>query len=381
MNTLIVSAHHDYRTPNRASIHFVANELLSHGAVNFFSMRYSPASKYKNDARVPLEKQTNKVELHGGVQCFLWKTPFHPIAFKQRWLWPIERALFWIYERWSCAVLDEWAAQADVVIFESGIAPILLRRIARINPQARLIYKGNDGLREIGASVYVQRKLEELIPEFDVVALVSKSMATRWGHHSLNGLANANNVFVVPHGVEERLDDLGDPSPYAEGPKDSLHAVSVGSMLFDPSFFTVAGKAFPNMTFHVIGSGHDGVGIASKNVIFYPRMQYSKTIQYIKHADIGIAPYQALVLPAYLADSSLKMLQYDYFGLPTVCPFEVVGSHKGRFGYNAGNPSSIERAIKQAIASPHLRSRSVLTWSEVANRILQPTLYTDTKIS
>lgn len=380
MNTLIVSAHHDYRTPNRASIHFVANELLTYGAVNFFSMRFSPLSKYKNDARTPLGERANEVDSHGKVNCYLWKTPFHPFALKTKWLMPIERALFWIYERWPCAVLDRWAADADVVIFESGIAPVLCRRIARINPQARLIYKGNDGLREIGASVYVQRKLEELIPEFDVVALVSKSMATRWGHRSFNGLANAPNVFVIPHGIEERIAELGDPSPYADGERGTKNAVSVGSMLFDESFFAVAGKAFPNVTFHVIGSGHEGVGVASKNVIFYPRMEYSKTIQYIKHADIGIAPYHALVLPAYLADSSLKMLQYDYFGIPTVCPYEVVGSHKGRFGYSSVNPASIERAIKQAIVSPHLRSRSILTWAEVTNRILQPAQYADTKI-
>jgi 2-beta-glucuronyltransferase len=380
MNTLIVSAHHDYRTPNRASIHFVANELLSHGAVHFFSMRYSPLSRFKGDARVGLEVQANQVDSHGGVQCYLWKTPFHPMALRRRWLWPLEQALFWLYERLPCAALDAWAKQADVVIFESGIAPVLAQRIARLNPQARLIYKGNDGLREIGASVYAQRKLEQLTPHFAVVALVSKSMASRWGHSSLNGMAQAGNVFVVPHGVEDKLSELGDPTPYADAPAGALHAVSVGAMLFDPQFFVIAGKAFPDVTFHVIGSGHDGAGIARDNVLFYPRMPYAQTIRYIKHANFGIAPYHAPVLPAYLADSSLKMLQYDYFGLPTVCPYEVVGTHQGRFGYRAGSSTSIQRAIVQALASPHERTRAILSWAEVTQRLLQPTHYADTRI-
>jgi 2-beta-glucuronyltransferase len=267
-----------------------------------------------------------------------------------------------------------------VVIFESGIAPILAERIARINPQARLIYKGNDGLREIGASVYAQRKLEELTPRFDVVALVSKSMVTRWGHASLNGMADAANVFVVPHGIESKLCSMGDPSPYADDPSETLHAVSVGSMLFDPQFFAIAGKAFPQVTFHVIGSGHTGVGISSTNVKFYPRMPFVQTIQYIKHANIGIAPYCSNVLPAYLADSSLKMLQYDYFGIPTVCPYEVVGAHQGRCGYRPGSSTSIQRAIVRALGSVHQRTRPILTWAEVTDRLLQPTLYADTRV-
>lgn len=380
MNTLIVSAHHDYRTPNRASIHFVANALLKHGVVNFFSMRYSPLSRLKRDARVVVDAKANKLDTHRGVQCYLWKTPVHPMALRERWLWPLEKTLFWIYERWPCAALDTWAAQADVVIFESGIAPVLAQRIARANPQARLIYKGNDGLREIGASVYVQRKLETLTPIFDVVALVSRSMATHWGHSTLNGMAYAKNVFFVPHGIEDGLNALGEPSPYTRGPQRTRHAVSVGSMLFDPTFFSVAGKKFPNVTFHVIGSGHDGTGISSNNVLFYPRMAYAKTIQYIKHADFGIAPYRAAVLPAYLADSSLKMLQYDFFGLPTVCPHEVIGAHHGRFGYHPGSATSIQRAIQLALSCPHIRTRSILTWPEVVERLLQPSQYADTRI-
>ncbi|HHW4680980.1 MAG TPA: GumK N-terminal domain-containing glycosyltransferase, partial [Xylella taiwanensis] len=47
-NYLILSAH-DYRTPRRASIHFITDELAKRGDTRFFSLRYSWLSRFKKD--------------------------------------------------------------------------------------------------------------------------------------------------------------------------------------------------------------------------------------------------------------------------------------------------------------------------------------------
>jgi 2-beta-glucuronyltransferase len=202
----------------------------------------------------------------------------------------------------------------------------------------------------------------------DAVALVARSMSS--------SLPSTANAYFVPHGLDPSLEALGDPSPYGPG----NHVVSIGSMLFDVDFIVDASQAFPELTFHVVGSGHPHNARYGQNVEVYDHMPYERTIRYIKHAHIGVAPYRAKQVPPYLADSSMKMMQYDFFGLPTVCPDSVTGDYSERFGYTPGNPESIRVAITQALDAPHRRSRNILSWSEVTDRLLQPEEFADTHL-
>jgi 2-beta-glucuronyltransferase len=191
-----------------------------------------------------------------------------------------------------------------------------------------------------------------------------------------DSLPASAKAFFVPHGLDPSLGALGDPSPYGPG----RHAVSIGSMLFDAEFFVAASLAFPELTFHVVGSGQPRHPRYGQNVQVYDHMPYDDTIRYIKHAHIGIAPYRAEAVPAYLADSSMKMMQYDFFGLPTVCPYSVTGDYSGRFGYTPGNPESIQAAIALALKAPTRRTRNILSWSEATERLLQPDGFADTHL-
>lgn len=368
MHHLIITAHHDYRTPRRSSIHFITDELAKRGSVKFFSLRYSFLSKYKNDIRTVVDQHSNKTELHNGVECYLWKTLFHPFNLKFKSLRLFEYILFFIYEKFPNKILIKWISEADVIIYESGIAPIYFELAKKINPNAKHIYRGSDDLATINVSNYAHKKFLKISPEMDALCLLSKLMA--------KNIPSKKNSYVVPNGLDLNLDNQGDPSPYGKG----IHAISMGSMLFDPSFFEYASHVFPEITFHVVGSGHgrsDGYGA---NVIVYGDMKYSETIKYIKHATFGIAPYISEDVPIYLADSSLKMLQYDFFALPTVCPQTVTGDYESRLGYTPGDHESIKKAINAAMKMPHRRSRQILSWPEVTDRLLNPIEYDDTRI-
>jgi 2-beta-glucuronyltransferase len=368
LHYLVITAHHDYRTPRRSSIHFITDELAKRGKVNFFSLRYSFLSKYKNDIRTVIDHNANKIELYNGVECYLWKTLLHPFNLKYKFLRPLEDILFSIYEKFPSTTLVNWILQADVVIYESGIAPIYFELAKKMNPKAKHIYRGSDDLATINVSDYGHRKFLKVSPKMDALCLLSSLMA--------KNIPSKNNVYLVPNGLDLDLDKQGDPSPYGEG----IHAISMGSMLFDPSFFEYASHAFPEITFHVVGSGHARSEGYGENVIVYGDMKYSETIRYIKHAHFGIAPYISEDVPIYLADSSLKMLQYDFFGLPTVCPQTVTGKYKTRLGYTPGNNNSIKVAIDAALKMPHQRSRKILSWSEVTDRLINPTTFKDTQI-
>jgi 2-beta-glucuronyltransferase len=302
------------------------------------------------------------------VECFLWKTLLHPFNLHSKLLRPLEDLLFGLYRNTPCPTLKQWLGQADVIIYESGIPPILFDLAKRLNPQARHIYLCNDDLQTIDAADFAVRTLDRVAPKMDAVALVARSMA--------GSLPASVNAFFVPHGLDPSLDALGDPSPYGAG----NHVVSIGSMLFDVDFFVIASQAFPALTFHVVGSGHPHDARYGPNVEVYGHMPYDRTICYIKHAHIGIAPYRAEHVPAYLADSSMKMMQYDFFGLPTVCPDSVTGDYNGRFGYAPGDPESICTAIARALEAPHRRTRNILSWSEVTDRLLLPQDFADTRL-
>ena len=365
-NFLLISAL-DYRTPRKANLHFIADELVKRGTTRFFSLRYSMLSRYKADPRTCIDERANRKEIFNGAECFLWKTLIHPFNTRKKMLRPLENIFFNRYQSNPSAVLVEWMEEADVIFFESGSAPIFFDQACRINPNAKKVYIASDDLDTINVADYVRKCFERAAPNMTALCLPSRVLSP--------GMPETLNKYFVPHGIDHAIAAQADPSPYADG----QHAVSVGSMLFDPSFFQIASRLFPDITFHIIGSGHVNQNYA-ENVRVYDEMKYMDTLRYIKHADFGIAPYRSEAVPAYLADTSMKLMQYDFFGLPAVCPEPAVGSHLHRFGYQPGNTGSIEAAICAALSAPHTSSARHLSWAEVADRLLEPQHFDDTRI-
>jgi len=175
-----------------------------------------------------------------------------------------------------------------------------------------------------------------------------------------DGMPESSNQYVIPHGFDfqSRSMRIHRRIRQASMPRTPCMPCRSGSMLFDPEFFVMASKRFPHVAFHIIGSGtkaHPGYG---ENVRVYDEMPHHLTLPYIKHASIGIAPYRSANLPRYLADTSLKLMQYDFFKLPAVCPNSIVGDYASRFGYEPGNSESITTAMNAAMAAPRISSRN-----------------------
>lgn len=374
MKFLIISAH-DYRSRRKAGIHFVAAELAKRGMTRFFSCQYSLLSQLKSDPRASLAALANQKAVHEDVECYLWKTWIHPFNVRKSYLRPIEEFLFGRYVQKPSQVLVDWVTEADVIFFESGIAPIFFDLVAQLNPQARTIYIASDDLTTINAAAYVKATFDRVAPQMSALCLKSRYMS--------DGMPKSSNQYVIPHGFDFSVAEHADPSPYPGGVHavHAVHAVSIGSMLFDPEFFVMASKRFPEVAFHIIGSGTGAQPGYGENVRVYDEMPHHLTLPYIKHASIGIAPYRSANLPRYLADTSLKLMQYDFFSLPAVCPNSIVGDYASRFGYEPGNSESIATAINAAMAAPRISSRIPLHWSQVVERMLNPMQFEDTKLS
>lgn len=362
---VIISAVHDFRMLRRGSIQALASALARMGHdVTFFSLRFSLLSLIKRDSRSFLWRKANRAETVDGVRCYLWFTLIHPFQSQSGFLEFLFRPYYALHKRLKDAFLDNSLCAADYIIIESGQGILFANRARRLNPGAKIIYRASDKLSTIGAAAVLQAELEKSADAFDWFCLLSAEMADDFAWVR-------ERSFFVPLGMDP--DDFlsAGPNPYVA----PINAVSVGSMLFDEEFFQVAGKLFPDIQFHVIGSG--ATFDAPANVKLYDEMAFKATLPYIAFASVGIAPYRAAKGADYLATSSLKLKQYEHFGIPAVCPSFAVGRSPNRSGYEPGNATSIEQAIRAAISSRFVPVPPPLTWRDLAQRLLDPRLFAD----
>jgi 2-beta-glucuronyltransferase len=366
----VLISDHDYRTPRRANMHPIADALVRLGyAVTFVSVRFSRLSRIKGDSRTFLWDRANRPEMYNGVRCYLWRTPvLHPFYPRRRGLDGLAAQLYRAYGHWPSRFLDDALARASHVVVESGLGAALLRRARSGNRSARIAYLASDELKTVGTHPFLQRQLERSAGCVDHFCLPSPKMAP--------GFSFADSqAFYVPHGLDAADFGRETANPY-DGPRN---AVSVGSMLFDRGVFTSAAARVPEVTFHVIGAGDTFE--APPNVRQYPEMPFRDTLAFIRHADIGIAPYRPAPGCDYLCDTSMKLMQYEHFGLPAVCPDFAAGFSPHRFGYAPGDPETIESAIRAALLHGRNPSpRQFLSWEDVARRLLEPRAFPDTHL-
>jgi 2-beta-glucuronyltransferase len=364
---LMISGH-DYRTKRQVNIHFIVHQLAGRGTTRFFSAGFSWLSRIKTDPRASLWDSANRVESINGVETYLWRSLIHPVNLRWDVLSQPSAIWFKTYARNAPDTLRKWIRDSNTILIESGIGVVFFELIKEINPKATTIYICSDALDTIGCSPFLGQELRRVSPSFDHVCAPSKLLISEF--------TRKENVIYVPHGISLDIYRDGELSPYPSG----THLVSVGSMLFDRSFFEIAAPEFPEITFHVIGGGKNAKALTGPNIIIYSEMPFQKTIGYIRYAKAGIAPYLGSKVAPYLVDTSMKLMQFGFFGIPAICPHIAVGTHKERFGYEPGNRNSIVSAIKSAVAYGHFAGKPFLSWQEVTDRILAPSMFSDTPL-
>jgi 2-beta-glucuronyltransferase len=362
---VIMSGYHDYRSKRKANLHFIADELKKRGAVDFFSIRYSYLTRYREDPRHDLFDKANNYEIVNGVGCYLWRTLIHPFQLPGRFEL-VEKAVFAAFATHLPKAIRAAIARADIVFAESGVSIIYIPLIRRLNPDAQIVYMASDSLEAIRQATAIKQAFVANAGTIDSARVPSPYLA--------RDMPAPITCYYIPHGIEKDQFERIGPSPFPAG---SLNAVSVGSMLFDQRFFEVAGQQFPGINFHVVGSGRPGGG--PDNVHYYPEMPFERTLPFLKHCNFAVAAYGPGV-DAYLTHTSMKMMQYNYLGIPAVCPEVVAGEGMGRFGYRSGDHQSIKEAIDRAMVANRIQPSRHLSWTEVTDRLLRPKAYRDTSI-
>jgi 2-beta-glucuronyltransferase len=363
LGSAVVVSGHDYRSPARANMHPIAEGLSELGyRVCFLSVGYSPISWLQRDRRCALWMRANCAEQLGSVQCYLWRTAFHPVNPSFPGLTALATPIYRLYSHLPNRFIDDTLRSAAVIIVESGNGVLLIARARAVNPAAQIIYFASDDLATIGAHPVLDGELEACAPMVDRFCVVSARMADRFAFAG-------DKLFVVRQGFNPTDFEGTTADPYSGG----RNAISVGSMLFDPDFFVLAAEQFPDVQFHVIGSGSRKA--FPTNVRLYAEMPFRDTIPFIKGATIGIAPYRVAPGCEYLCDTSLKLMQYDFLGLPAVCPYFAVGDSPNRVGYVPGDRASIRAAVAAALErGRRATGGGRYTWREATRRLIDPDL-------
>ena len=347
----------------KASIHFVARNWAAAGAEVFFTtVGHSGLSRFKQRDRLEALRraQDNRYEqvgplLHAGA----YLPPVHAFSTSNPLVNALAKPLFALYGRYLPDFVAEKIRDADLVVVESGTPIIFVPLVRRLNPQAKLLYFCRDLLHSVGAAPYLSEVERRVIGLFDSVCVPSRRLGEM--------LPPGGKVNFVPQGIEGGVFDRAEVSPYAEG---SRNAVAVGDMLFDQLSVEQMAAAAPEVTFHLFGIKWRGE--APANVNMHGEQAFETLAAYIRHADIGLAPYRVNSDEVYLAESSLKLLQYGYCLLPVVLPDIIPVSRGNEITYALGETNDWRAIIDTALAWPHQRSYrlGILTWEDVARRTL-----------
>jgi 2-beta-glucuronyltransferase len=170
---------------------------------------------------------------------------------------------------------------------------------------------------------------------------------------------------LVRHGIDRRAFDAESRSPYPTGP----NAVLIGDMMLDQPLLERLVKSFPEVRFHYFGRTALNFA-APANLTAWGEQPFEGVVPFVQHADVGLALYRREPGLAYLAESSLKNLQYRYCGLPVVGPDFAVATVPRALAYDPEQPVSAERALRAALARGRGARGGVADWDEVAGELL-----------
>jgi len=360
-NVVFVSPHY-IKSKRKAGFHWLADAFERRGwDVVFLCAGYSLFSHLRGDKRareIPIRELNRVAILNDRLKSFVLFGYWHPINLHNAALNRLTTRVFREFGRHSIQKLQPLLSsirKADLFVFEGGHTFFLYDYFHSINPHARYTYRMSDDMRVLSCHPSILEEEERVVAGFDLISVPSPLLLKRFG--------DSKQLVFMPHGLSTHPFDASSESPYRERGKTNV--ISIGSTLFDSSFFDIATDLFPNLDFHVIG--YNRKLPKRKNLRYYGEMRFEDIVPYVKFADIGVAAYRYCRGAEYLADSSNKISQYTYCRLPLIAPDFLRREDCGNmFRYRPGDRASIGQAIQSALEfdGSKIKWPNVVRWDE-----------------
>lgn len=350
MKVVLISGH-DALSDRKTGFHFWADILDKRGVdVDFITVGSSPLSLIKKNSKVLKPPFNEWVKITDHLRKYTWMPIFHPMNFNNKFLnflsWPV----FQFYPHLMPDELLSSVKNADLFIVESGSGPMLVPKLAKINPRAKFIYNPSDRADVVPFHPIISKKSDEALPYFSMIRLNAAAVE--------QDFPKGAPTKYIPQAIDKTLFDTPHKNPY----KSARNVISIGDMLFDQNTVSTLAENFPDWTFHLFGK-QAKLTQPLPNVIEYGEKAFDKLVPYLQHADIGLAPYSNTKEAGYLSQSSLKLVQYTYCRLPIVTPGFAAKERAHAFAYNPDSPETLIAAFQQAM----VHDRNAIDRSEVQN--------------
>lgn len=345
----------------KTSMIFLAEAMRDRGFdVTVVTCQLSQLSRFGAAGRLdamPVARR-NRMLRADGMNAYIWVAPLHPA----RLAGPIDGMLGpLLMKAYAAAIpptLKDAARAADLIVIESCAALALFRRLRRIAPRAKIVYNMSDRLLPVGMHPVLQHRMEQDAAAYDLIRMPAAAMA--------NDFPGAR-AAVIRHGLDLKLFDGDAPSPYA----GTSNVLMVGDMMLDRPLLGQMIARFPQAHFHYFGRTPLGLG-PSPNLTEYGERPFVELVPYLQNADVGLSLYRIVPELDYLAQSSLKNIQYEYCGLPIVTPQSVANPAPNYVPYADGDVDSACDALANALARGRGPGRpaDIQDWRQVAGTIL-----------
>jgi 2-beta-glucuronyltransferase len=346
-------------------MNFIAEELAGLGwQTDFVTTQLSLLSVLARVPRlkaVPRKKRNTWIDVGENLSAFVWVPVFHPATGGVKLVARMTAPLFRRYPDLLPEAVRQKAREAELVLVESCSAVALFPLLKKLAPRAKFVYRACDPLDAIGMHPILTEIERQTLADYDLVTSPSPTV--------LGAYPPSVKKSHVLQGLQKDLFDVPVPSPY-DG--DGIHAVVAGDMVFDRVSLATMVRNFPKITFHAFGR-MDLRDLASHdNLISHGEVPFETLRDYIVHADLGIAPYLDRAELRYLAESSLKLVQYTYARLPILAPHFCKNGQDHVKGYDPGDEASIIAAVEQAckVDRNAIDRSEILNWQEIVTKML-----------
>jgi len=347
---------------------WVTDHLQENGwHVTYITVGYSWLSRLKKDKRLTAlgyKPKQGKTQISPTLTAIYGISPWQPVNWSNEILNTATEPLNRLYSGYWARKIRAPLADANVVICESGAPVMLAPLIERFAPNAARIYRVSDDIRLLNAPKALLRA-EAAHHHFHRISTGSPLIARRFADHP--------NVTIDPMGVPFHEVQAQRSDPYQRRGGEKV-AVCAGSTLLDIDSIVRTAHARPNWQIHVIGR-LKSTPADLPNVQWHGEQPFAKTLAYIQHADIGLAPFQDVPGVEYQITNSNRILLYRYYGLPILVPARLCCPDVPSL-IGDSTPDGLERCENHGRRPEHIPDWSALAESLVQNGVTDPPEYT-----
>lgn len=351
----------------RANILWLSDELRAQGwHVTIVSVGYSWVSRLRGDRRFLSlydRPRSGRHVVDDTLINIFHYAPIHPFSFRSDGVDRLIRPVHRLFETFWRPRLKQPLKDADLVVVESGPPVMLAPDVARLARKAVLVYRVSDDVNLLGLPKFVRRAELRNAPLFDRISMASPVLAKVF-----DGFPT---VAIDPVGVPSALYQSALPDPFGSR-RAAREVVCAGTTQFDIQAVLAIARLRPGWQLHVLGRLRQAVPAdAPSNIVFHHEQPFEKAAAFIKHADIGLAPYLDKPGVEYQTHQSNRVMQYRYVGLPIIGPKRLCHSSvPSIFGYEDLSERALAPVLDQAERYVAPDRETIPDWHDLYLRIV-----------